>query len=118
MRGVEDSSELTGFGSDFSENGGEATMQTILKCRRPDAVIVTDDYIAFGVIKALAEAGVNDIAVVGFNNTLRGRYQSPTLTSTSILLSSVPAPRGCPGDKKPGEPVSGFEIQILNKFIS
>ena len=59
-------------------------MQALLKHRTPDAVVTTDDYIAFGVLDALSEAGLDDIAVVGFNNTLRGRYQTPTLTSVDV----------------------------------
>ena len=59
-------------------------METLLAGRKPDAVITTDDYIAFGVIDALSRAGLDGVAVVGFNNTLRGRYQSPTLTSVDI----------------------------------
>ncbi len=84
IRGLKEDSGLIGFGPDFSESGGKATMQALLTERRPDAVVTTDDYIAFGVIDALLEVGLDDIAVVGFNNTLRGRYQTPTLTSVDV----------------------------------
>ena len=84
MRGMKNDPGLIGFGPDFSESGGRATMETLLAGRKPDAVITTDDYIAFGVIDALSRAGLDGVAVVGFNNTLRGRYQSPTLTSVDI----------------------------------
>ena len=84
IRGVKEDSDLIGLGSDFSESGGEETMKKILQLRKPDSVICTDDYIAFGAIKALNEAGISEIPVVGFNNTLRGRYQSPSLSSVDV----------------------------------
>ena len=57
----------------------------------PDAVVATDDHIAFGVLDALGERGLDDVAVVGFNNTLRGRYQSPALTSVDVNPSELGA---------------------------
>ena len=84
IRGIKIDENLIGLGPDFSETGGKKTMKTILSSSIPDAVVTTDDYLAFGVQEALAEAGLSNVAVVGFNNTIRGRYQSPTLTSVDI----------------------------------
>lgn len=84
MRGMKIDSELIVFGPDFSETGGKAAMLDLLERKQPDAVVTTDDYIAFGVLDALSESGLDDLSVVGFNNTLRGRYQSPTLTSIDV----------------------------------
>ncbi len=84
MRGMKIDPDLIGFGPDFSEAGGKAAMQVILKSCNPDAVVTTDDYIAFGVLEALSDAGLENVSVIGFNNTLRGRYQSPTLTSIDV----------------------------------
>jgi LacI family transcriptional regulator len=89
IRGLKD--DQVGFGLDFSEAGGRETMRTLLKAGMPDAVVTTDDYIAFGVMEALKEAGLGEIAVVGFNNTLRGRYQSPALTSVDVRPSDLGA---------------------------
>jgi len=84
MRGMEDDLRLVEFGEDFSEAGGKSSMEALLSRGKPDAVVTTDDYIAFGVLDALSEAGLEEVSVVGFNNTLRGRYQSPTLSSVDV----------------------------------
>jgi DNA-binding LacI/PurR family transcriptional regulator len=91
IRGFRANPDLIGFGPDFSEAGGKSTMSKILEHHSPDAVVTTDDYIAFGVLDALSEAGLHDVAVVGFNNTLRGRYQSPTLTSVDVNPAALGA---------------------------
>ena len=84
IRGVGIDESLIGMGLDFSEAGGKTTMEFILSSSRPDAVITTDDFLAFGVQNALNEAGLDKIAVIGFNNTMRGHYQKPTLSSVDI----------------------------------
>jgi len=84
MRGMENDFRRIEFGADFSESGGKSSMEVLLGRGKPDAVVTTDDYIAFGVLAALSEAGLKDVSVVGFNNTLRGRYQCPTLSSVDV----------------------------------
>ena len=85
VRGLSANEGLIGLGEDFSEEEGRRTMAAILSSgHRPDAVVATDDYIAFGVQAALEEKGLANVAVTGFNNTMRGRYQSPTLTSVDV----------------------------------
>ncbi len=84
MRGITVNEELIGLGPDFSEEGGRQTMSAMLKTVQPDAVVTTDDHIAFGVREALEAEKLNEVAIVGFNNTMRGRYQSPTLTSVDV----------------------------------
>lgn len=84
MRGIGFNPALVGLGSDFSESVGKSTMEKLLLHEQPDAVVTTDDYIAIGVLDALSGANFATIPVVGFNNTLRGKYQSPTLTSVDV----------------------------------
>ena len=85
VRGIPVNQKLIGLGSNFSEEEGRRNMKAILSSgSRPDAVVTTDDHIAFGVLAALADEGIQDVAVTGFNNTMRGRYQSPTLTSVDV----------------------------------
>lgn len=94
IRGLKDDPALVGFSPDFSEAEGRVTMQKILSKAAVDAVVTTDDYLAFGVMDVLKENGLDSVAVVGFNNTLRGRYQAPTLTSVDVRpaeLGSVAA---------------------------
>jgi len=84
MRGIGFNPALVGLGSDFSEAAGKSTMENLLIHEYPDSVVTTDDYIAFGVLDALSGTNSANIPVVGFNNTLRGKYQSPTLTSVDV----------------------------------
>ncbi len=49
-----------------------------------DAVAATDDQLAFGALDFLREKGIEGIRVTGFNNTPRGLYQSPALTTVDV----------------------------------
>jgi DNA-binding LacI/PurR family transcriptional regulator len=71
----------------FHREPGYRAMQALLQ-RRPelDAVFCFNDLLAFGALRALAEAGrrvPEDVAVVGFDDVQECRYTSPPLTSVS-----------------------------------
>ncbi len=71
----------------FHREPGYRAMQGLLQ-RRPelDAVFCFNDLLAFGALRALAEAGrrvPQDVAVVGFDDVQECRYTSPPLTSVS-----------------------------------
>jgi DNA-binding LacI/PurR family transcriptional regulator len=83
-RGLPENDLLVELVSDFSEEAGLEGMRRILERDRPDGVVAADDYLGFGAIRALKEADLGGTAVIGFNNTLRGRYQSPSLTSVDV----------------------------------
>ncbi|MTI49203.1 MAG: LacI family transcriptional regulator [Firmicutes bacterium] len=70
--------------ADFSETRGYEAMKEILRNKKPEAVVTTDDLIAFGAMKAIKEETDEKIAVVGFNNTPLASYQSPKLSSVDI----------------------------------
>lgn len=70
--------------ADFCEYSGYSAMMEILQYKKPSAVVATDDLLAFGVIKALKERDLENISVIGFNNTPLSEYQSPPLTSVEI----------------------------------
>ena len=59
-------------------------LEIINSAKNIDAVVTTDDIIAFGVQRALQESGNKEIAVVGFNNTLLSRYKEPSLSTVDI----------------------------------
>ncbi len=82
-RGLEIDPEIIRTGTDFAEETGYESFREILAARTPDAVVTTDDMLAFGVLKAAAEMN-HKSAVIGFNNTLRSAYQKPGLTSIDI----------------------------------
>ena len=54
---------------DFSEEYGYNAMMELLKVKKPEAVVTTDDLLAFGALKALKEQNIHDVAILGFNNT-------------------------------------------------
>lgn len=70
--------------SDFTELRGFEAMKKILSHTVPDAVVTTDDLIAFGVMKATKDIKDKNISIVGFNNTLLADYKTPSLTSVDI----------------------------------
>lgn len=83
-RGIYGNEDLVERVPDFTEESGYAGTQRIIRRGRFDGIAAADDYLAFGAIRAMEEAGIPRAAVVGFNNTLRGRYQSPSLTSVDV----------------------------------
>jgi DNA-binding LacI/PurR family transcriptional regulator len=71
----------------FHREPGYLGMQRLLR-ERPDldAVFCFNDLLAFGALRALAEAGrrvPQDVAVVGFDDVQECRYSMPPLTSIS-----------------------------------
>ncbi len=71
-------------GVKFSEAGGYAAAKELLGQKDLDAIATTDDLIAVGALKALKDAGREDITVTGFNNTPIGHYQTPPLLTVEI----------------------------------
>lgn len=72
------------FTGHFSKQDGYEAMKGILACKTPEAVVTTDDLLAFGVAQALQERGIKGVAIVGFNNTYLAEHQTPSLTSVDI----------------------------------
>ncbi len=75
---------------EFLEEGGYRAMKKLLSNKkRPTAVVVADDLMAFGVMRAIKEEGLRipqDISVVGFNDTPLASYVDPPLTSVEIFV--------------------------------
>lgn len=72
----------------FEQEGGYKSMKKILEVPEvPTAVLVTDDLMAFGAMKAIREYGYkipDDISVVSFNNVPLAEFAMPPLTSVDI----------------------------------
>ncbi len=83
-RGFPLEEELVFMGDDFTEDSGMKGGKEILGSIMPDAIATTDDQLAFGLLKYMEENGIEGIAVTGFNNTVRGIYQRPGLTSVDV----------------------------------
>ena len=70
----------------FTKSDGYNVVKSLLKDKPSiDAVVTTDDLLAFGVLNFLEEEGLNNkVSVAGFNNTPLSKYRKPTLTSVDI----------------------------------
>ncbi|MDM8533656.1 LacI family DNA-binding transcriptional regulator [Clostridiaceae bacterium HSG29] len=72
--------------AEYLEKSGYDAFQRIISKFEVDAVVTTDDVLAFGVYKVIEERKLSkNIAVAGFNNTPLSEYREPTLTSVDIL---------------------------------
>jgi DNA-binding LacI/PurR family transcriptional regulator len=73
---------------DFDRETGRRAFQQLLSVDEgPTAALVTDDLMALGFSLAAQELGYqipNDIAIVGFNNTMLSEYSYPMITSVDI----------------------------------
>jgi DNA-binding LacI/PurR family transcriptional regulator len=63
-------------------------MGRICEHKIPDAVVTTDDLLAFGVLRYIKEHHLK-IKVTGFNNTPLSEYQEPPLTSVDIRAEDL-----------------------------
>ncbi|KUJ43670.1 HTH-type transcriptional repressor CytR [Streptomyces sp. MBT84] len=82
--GITVDEELIAVG-DFTEEGGRAAMRELLR-RRPhlDAVFAASDVTASGAVLELRAAGrrvPDDVAVIGFDDSIVARHTDPPLTS-------------------------------------
>jgi LacI family transcriptional regulator len=72
-------------GSDFTETGGYAGTQELLRLAEPPtALFAANDLMAMGAMAALSEAGLRvpvDMAVVGFDDIPAARLVAPPLTT-------------------------------------
>jgi DNA-binding LacI/PurR family transcriptional regulator len=71
--------------ADFTEEGGRAAMRTLLeRCPDVDAVFAASDLMAAGALAVLREVGrrvPDDVALVGFEDSVIARHTDPPLTS-------------------------------------
>lgn len=75
--------------SDFTESEGYLAAKELLKNKCLTAVLATDDLLAIGIQRYILENNLNNIAVVGFNNTFLGSYQKIPLASVDINSESL-----------------------------
>lgn len=70
----------------FSEEEAYTLAKQYLKTKQPTAFLCFSDLMAFGVMKAIQEAGFRipeDISVTGFDNLMLSSYTQPQLTTIS-----------------------------------
>lgn len=77
----------------FSEEDGYRATQALLRdIKGIDAIMTTDDLIAYGSIRAVKDQGYRipeDISITGFNNTVLAQYLNPSLTSIEINATEL-----------------------------
>lgn len=72
------------FERDYTEKAAYDATYEMLSYKMPDAIVTTDDLIAFGVQNALIEKKLNNISLVGFNNSSLSQYKTPSISSVDI----------------------------------
>jgi LacI family repressor for deo operon, udp, cdd, tsx, nupC, and nupG len=91
--GLEVLQEWTSPASRFTRQEGEARAEELLdEGAVVDALVCASDLLAFGAMRAFRRRGVrvpNDVAVVGWDNTVDAEYHLPTLTSVASDLSRL-----------------------------
>ncbi|WP_128894639.1 LacI family DNA-binding transcriptional regulator [Longirhabdus pacifica] len=73
---------------EFLQESGYLAMSSIMSLEnRPSALIVTDDLVAYGVLRGLTELGYKvpeDISIISFNNITISELTNPPLNSVEI----------------------------------
>lgn len=88
---------------DYTENGGGAAMRGLLEAS-PTAVFAASDAMAIGAMKAVREAGLEvpqDIALVGFDDSLAATAVEPALTTV----------------RQPIERLGGMAVEVLLSML-
>ncbi len=75
--------------NEFNEEQGIEGTTELLQKSNPTAIIVEDDILAFGALKVINEKNINNISVIGFNNTPLAQFQKPPLASIDINASEL-----------------------------
>lgn len=78
------------FHEQFLREGGQEAIRELLSLEMPPtALVVTDDFMAIGVLNTLDEMGIKvpeQISIVSFNNVLIAEMSVPPLTSVDINI--------------------------------
>ena len=103
------------FSGSFDEKTGYDYARQISKIKPlPDGLIVADDLVAFGAVKAFENLGINipeDIAVASFNNSVLAKHSNIPLTSVDINAIEL-------GRKAMNLLVEAIENEVRGKKIS
>jgi DNA-binding LacI/PurR family transcriptional regulator len=106
---------------DSPEGGLRATQQLLASGFEPTAVVCVNDVMAFGVLKAVRQAGLDvpgDVSVVGCDNISLSEFACPPLTTINIprdRIGHIISEALLPGDGPPG--VLGRTIQIRPELL-
>jgi LacI family transcriptional regulator len=85
--GLRRNERLVEVASDFMVEPGRQATRRLVERARPDAILCTNDLLAFGALAALHEAGLDvpgDVALVGMDNTPLSEIMWPPLTTVDL----------------------------------
>ncbi len=103
---------------DFTEEAAYAATREIFKNATPDAIVTTDDLIAFGSQQYMLEHDIQNVAIIGFNNTLLSEYKIPSISSIDINAEKLGVfAAKLLIDKLNNEKISTNSYLIETKFI-
>lgn len=74
---------------DPTEDKAYEGMKSMLEKVQPDAIVGTDDLVAYGAFKAAMQLGQKAVAVAGFNNTPLAVLKSPGMSSVDIRAQEL-----------------------------
>lgn len=74
---------------DPTESKAYAAMMDMLKRTTPDAIVGTDDIVAYGAYRAAIDSGLENVAVAGFNNTPVSIFHRPSLSTVDIKAEEL-----------------------------
>ncbi len=87
--GIKFDKELLSLG-EFVEDGGYNAAEKLMEQKsRPTAVVVADDLMAIGAMKAVKAHGLaipGEVSIIGFNDTPLASYMDPPLSSMEIFV--------------------------------
>jgi len=92
--GIEQDPDLIVSGDYQMQSGYVAGCALLKQPHRPTAVFAFNDLMAFGVLRAAADNGINvpgDLSLVGFDNIEMAAYSIPTLTTVSQSKEEIAA---------------------------
>jgi len=90
--GVADPDELVIHCGVTLEDGYRAAQHLLDRSPRPTAILVINDLLAFGVLRAVAERGLRipqDVSVASFDDIPMARYSNPPLTTICVHAEQV-----------------------------
>jgi DNA-binding LacI/PurR family transcriptional regulator len=76
---------------DPTEEKAYQAMLHMLKVVVPDAIVGTDDLVAYGAYRAAVDSGYPQVAVAGFNNSPLSIYTNPTISTVDINAEKLGA---------------------------
>jgi len=78
---------------DYSQEAGLAAGEVIVRMsNRPSAVLAANDQSAFGIIRAVSEAGLQvpgDLAIAGFDDIPLSSFMTPPLTTVRVPIREM-----------------------------